>query len=77
MQVQKPIRYYITKRGDEPTVRSVAVTLDQGERDEGPDPGATVPLDQSPGEDEGRAAGVGRRVKAAIASKTKTQHERK
>ena len=33
MQVQKPVRYYITKSGDEPTVRSVAVALAVGERD--------------------------------------------
>ena len=64
--MQKPIRYYITKSGDEPTVRSVAVALGQSERDDRLDPGAGVPTEPSPREDETRAAGVGRRVKDAI-----------
>ena len=64
--MQKPIRYYITKSGDEPTVRSVAVALGPGERDERLDPGVNPPAEQVPRDDEGRVDGVGRRVKAAI-----------
>jgi len=36
--MQEPIRYYITKSGEEPTVRSVKVTQRSPELD---DPGAT------------------------------------
>jgi len=32
--MQKPIRYYITKRGEEPTVRSVKVALSAAEAED-------------------------------------------
>ncbi len=64
--MQKPVRYYITKRGDEPTVRSVAVALAADERDarvESSTPGQeTLEVREA---DEHRV-GVARRVKGVL-----------
>jgi hypothetical protein len=62
---QKPIRYYITRNGDEPTVRSVAVALGQTERDER-EAGAAAEAPAAPRETDTRRAGVTRLVKSAI-----------
>ena len=41
--MQDPIRYYITKRGEEPTVRSVRVAQSAPEGEDGVAPSADTP----------------------------------
>ena len=69
MQVQKPVRYYITKSGDEPTVRSVAVALAADERDargEIPTPAQeTLEVRES----KEHRVGVARRVKGVLSKR--------
>jgi hypothetical protein len=65
--MQEPIRYYITKTGDEPTVRSVKVALESPERDERADTVAETQPALSPAPRTMlRPAGVKRLVKSAI-----------
>lgn len=66
MQVQKPVRYYITKSGDQPTVRSVAVALPVAERDARAEHGATAPAVVAAPDGAERSGGVTSRVKSAI-----------
>jgi hypothetical protein len=46
--MQKPIRYYITKSGEEPTVRSVTVALGSPRFDDRPEEAAAAPVDVVP-----------------------------
>ena len=65
--MQKPIRYYITKSGEEPTVRSVRVALGESEPHADSDTNVTTPeatLGQRPA--AAPATEVKRRVKEAI-----------
>jgi hypothetical protein len=65
--MQKPVRYYITKSGDEPTVRSVAIALSPEERDGRQDGAAASSADVAGArEAEARRIGVTGRVKGAI-----------
>jgi hypothetical protein len=66
--MQKPIRYYITKSGEEPTVRSVTVALGSPRLDERPEEGAAAPVDTVPAarETAEATAAVKRRVRNAI-----------
>jgi hypothetical protein len=69
--VQKPIRYYISKNGDEPTLRSVPVTLDRVPKEERAEPssGAVGETVAARG-NEAPARGVSRFVKSAIKKRT-------
>ena len=65
--MQKPIRYYITKSGEEPTLRSVRVTRSESEPSVEPDTTVTTPegpVGSRPA--AAPAAEVTRRVKDAI-----------
>ena len=65
--MQKPIRYYITKSGDEPTVRSVRVAL--GEAEPRVEPETAAPGSEATSVKHPVAAStteVTRRVRAAI-----------
>jgi hypothetical protein len=66
--MQEPIRYYITKRGEEPTVRSVKVAQSAPESEDGVAPSADVAAEpkapQRPTPAPARA--VERLVKGAI-----------
>ena len=66
--MQKPIRYYITKSGEEPTVRSVTVALPETRLDERSDVNARPTFDQAePNQESVKPVdGVTRRVKDAI-----------
>jgi hypothetical protein len=66
--MQKPIRYYITKSGDEPTVRSVTIALGSPRLDDRAEDGAVVQAEPANPARESDAAtdGVKRRVKNAI-----------
>jgi hypothetical protein len=69
--VQKPIRYYITKSGEEPTVRSVKVALNTPDGDDRPERGAAVANEPTVGPSElPRTEGVTRLVKSAIRRRT-------
>ena len=65
--MQKPIRYYITKSGEEPTVRSVRVALGENDPRDEPETVGTAP---EPANGERPAATpateVTRRVRDAI-----------
>jgi hypothetical protein len=65
--MQKPIRYYITKSGEEPTVRSVRVAL--GANEPRVEPDTNVAATETAAADRSApapAAEVTRRVKDAI-----------
>ena len=66
--MQEPIRYYITKRGEEPTVRSVKVAQSAPESEDRVTPSADAATEtkapQRPAPDPARA--VERLVKGAI-----------
>lgn len=64
--MQKPVRYYITKRGDEPTVRSVAVALAAGERDARGEISAPAQEALEARETEEHRQGVAHRVKGVL-----------
>ena len=64
--MQKPIRYYITKSGEEPTVRSVRVALGESEPRAEPEPNATAPEATAGKRPAAAPADVTRRVKDAI-----------
>jgi hypothetical protein len=69
--MQKPIRYYITKSGEEPTVRSVRVAL--GAEDSRVEPETSAAVAESMVVDRhtpAPAAEVTRRVKDAIRRRT-------
>jgi hypothetical protein len=63
--VQKPIRYYITKSGEEPTVRSVKVALNPVDREPRVE---TVAVPEQPSREQGwrRSHAVSRLVEGAI-----------
>lgn len=69
----QPIRYYITKSGDEPTVRSVKVSLGATEVEERADTRATTPATAAPVAQEAAAesGGVKRRVQDVIRKRAK------
>lgn len=65
--MQEPIRYYITKSGEEPTVRSVKVALNPANLDHPFDLGAAVEESQpTPRRDQEPQKGVQRLVSGAI-----------
>ena len=65
--MQKPIRYYITKSGEEPTVRSVTVALGAPRLDDHLDDETITPVDETETlRDAPAQQGVKRRVKEAI-----------
>jgi len=63
--VQKPVRYYITKSGEEPTVRSVKVALNPVERETRAE---AIPAAEQPAREQGWRSphAVSRLVKGAI-----------
>jgi hypothetical protein len=67
--VQKPIRYYITKSGEEPTVRSVKVALSAPVADDRVEQEATAPADATQKPEVPRPVVVKRLVKRAIRKK--------
>jgi hypothetical protein len=64
--VQKPIRYYITKSGEEPTVRSVKVALNAPVADDRVEQEATALADATQKPEEPQPAAVKRLVNRAI-----------
>jgi hypothetical protein len=64
--MQEPIRYYITKTGEEPTVRSVKVALEAREIDERGDTPVDAAAPSAPAREVLRPAGVKRLVEGAI-----------
>ena len=66
--MQKPIRYYITKSGEEPTVRSVKVALNPVEREPRAE---AIPAPEKPSREQGwrRPHAVSRLVRGAIRRK--------
>lgn len=69
--MQKPTRYYITKDGDEPTLRSVSVAVERLPRDERADGSAAAPIDVVSHRDpDVRAHGVTQMVTGAIRKRT-------
>jgi hypothetical protein len=73
--MQKPIRYYITKSGEEPTVRSVTVALPETPRDDRSDATSRPKFDHvEPEREKARpVASVKRRVKDAIRKRSSRQ----
>jgi hypothetical protein len=72
--VQKPIRYYITKSGEEPTVRSVKVALNTPDGDDRPERGATATNEPTVGPNEiPRPEVVTRLVKGVIRKRAPRQ----
>jgi hypothetical protein len=72
--MQQPIRYYITKSGDEPTVRSVKVALGSTAAEERPEPRAANPAPSSTTAHEAivERSGVKQIVQEVIRRRTKT-----
>jgi hypothetical protein len=68
--VQKPIRYYITKSGEEPTVRSVKIALNAPDDDARPERGTTASDDALVQSETSRTRSVTRRVKSVIRNRT-------
>jgi hypothetical protein len=66
MQQSNRVRYYITKSGEEPTVRSVRVALGEGEPRVEPEATATAAEATSGKRPAAPATEVTRRVKDAI-----------
>ena len=66
--MQEPIRYYITKRGEEPTVRSVKVAQSAPEGEDGVAPSADLAAEPKAPERHAHAPAraVERLVKGAI-----------
>ena len=64
--MQKPIRYYITKSGEEPTVRSVRVALGENEPRVEPETNAAPEATVAKRSAAAPATEVTRRVKDAI-----------
>lgn len=72
--MQQPIRYYITKSGDEPTVRSVKVALGATVPEERPEARAANPVAPSATTQEAavESGGVKQIVRDVIRRRTKT-----
>ena len=72
--MQQPIRYYITKSGDEPTVRSVKVALGATAAEERPETRAANPVTSSTTSQEALAerSGVTQMVRDVIRRRTKS-----
>lgn len=71
--MQQPIRYYITKSGDEPTVRSVKVALGATAAEERPESRAANPVASSMATQEAvvERSGVKQIVRDVIRKRTK------
>jgi hypothetical protein len=72
--MQQPIRYYITKSGDEPTVRSVKVALGATAAEERPETRAANPVADSSTAQEALAesSGVTQMVRDVIRRRTRS-----
>lgn len=71
--MRKPIRYYITKTGEEPTVRSVKVALAAAEATDLTKTTATTQVDPvTPSREAPRPIGVRRLVKSAMRRRSRS-----
>ena len=69
--MQKPTRYYITKDGDEPTLRSVSVAVERVPREERGDMPAPATAEMAASRDvDPRGHGVTQLVAGAIKKRT-------